>query len=34
MKIYTSEHNNEMLNIIHVHVNDTSDEVTLDVAYM
>eukprot|EP00347_Sterkiella_histriomuscorum_P004825 403358945 len=33
-KIYTSEFSGNMLNIIHVHVNDTSEEVGIDVAYM
>lgn len=23
-----------MLNILHIHINDTSDEVSIDVAYM
>lgn len=36
MRIYTSPYQGggDMLNLIHVHVNDTSDEVTIDVAYM
>ena len=32
--IWTQVIDHETLNIIHFHVNDTSDEVTLDVVYM
>lgn len=32
--IWTQKIDSETLNIVHLHVNDTSDEVTLDVAYM
>lgn len=32
--VFTSEYKEDMLNIIHVHLNDMSEEVTLDVAYM
>lgn len=32
--IYTHREDNETLNIIHFHVNDTSDSVTLEVKYM
>lgn len=33
---YEHKHANpvEMLNIVHIHLNDSSDEVTIDVAYM
>ena len=34
MEIWTQLVDGETLNIVHLHVNDTSDEVTLDVAYM
>lgn len=34
MRIWTQKVDGETLNIVHIHVNDTSDEVTLDVAYM
>jgi len=43
MKIYTTVHEHyeakesfaiKMLNIIHVHLNDSSEDVTIDVAYM
>ncbi|CDW89559.1 UNKNOWN [Stylonychia lemnae] len=33
-KIYTCEYLANVLNIIHVHVNDTSDEVSIEVDYM
>lgn len=33
--IYTQEFNKEdMLNILHVHINDMSDSVTLNVSYL
>jgi hypothetical protein len=33
--IYTSEQmKDEMLNLIHIHINDMSDAITVDVAYM
>jgi len=32
--IWTNRVKQGMLNIIHMHVNDTSDEVTMDVVYM
>ncbi len=33
--IYTTEYNKlDMLNIVHVHINDMSDEVTIEVEYM
>jgi len=34
VKIYSNEHAQGMLNILHVHVNDMSEQVTLEVAYM
>ena len=34
VEIWTEQIDGETLNIVHLHVNDTSDEVTLDVAYM
>jgi hypothetical protein len=43
MKIYTTVHMHyetaksdavKMLNIVHVHLNDSSEDVTIDVAYM
>lgn len=34
MEIWTHQIDHETLNIVHIHVNDTSDEVTLDLAYM
>ena len=34
VKIYSTEYASDMLNIVHVHVNDMSDQVTLEVAYM
>jgi hypothetical protein len=43
MKIYTTVHEHyetaksdgvKMLNIVHVHLNDSSEDVTIDVAYM
>lgn len=34
VKIYSTEHASDMLNIVHIHVNDMSDQVTLEVAYM
>jgi hypothetical protein len=34
LKIYSSEYSQGMLNIVHVHVNDMSDQVTLEVTYM
>lgn len=32
--IYTSQYAHDMLNIVHVHINDMSEEVTLEVRYM
>ena len=34
VKIFTNEHEKGMLNILHVHIEDMSDEVTLEVLYM
>jgi hypothetical protein len=34
LDIWTSKIDEETLNILHIHVNDTSDQVTFDVAYM
>jgi len=34
LKIYTNEYSQNFLNIIHVHINDTSDTVTIEVDYM
>lgn len=34
IKVFTSFYKAEMLNIVHIHLNDTSEEVTIDVAYM
>lgn len=34
LKIYSHEYSNNFLNIVHVHVNDTSDEVSIEVDYM
>jgi len=32
--IYTCEQSKSILNIVHCHINDSSDSVTVDVAYM
>jgi hypothetical protein len=32
--VYTAKYKDDMLNLIHMHVNDMSEEVTVDVAYM
>ena len=32
--IYTCELNKSILNIVHCHINDSSDSVTLEVEYM
>jgi len=34
MEIWTQMIDDETLNIVHIHVNDTGEEVTMDVAYM
>lgn len=34
MEIWSQKIDDETLNIVHIHVNDTSEEVTLDIAYM
>ena len=34
LDIWSTKLDEETLNIIHLHVNDTSDQVTFDVAYM
>ena len=34
VSIWTQQIDHETLNIIHIHVNDTSDQVTIDVSYM
>ena len=34
IKLWTNRVKDGMLNIMHMHVNDTSDEVTMDVVYM
>lgn len=34
MKIFTAEYSSTLFNILHVHVNDTSEEVVLEVDYM
>jgi len=34
LRIYSNEYSHNFLNIIHVHVNDTSDEVSIEVDYM
>ena len=34
MKVYTSTYKEDMLNIVHVHLNDMSDEVTIETDYM
>lgn len=34
VKIFTAEQSDSILNIVHVHVNDTSEEVVLEVDYM
>jgi hypothetical protein len=33
-RVYTHLFRPEMLNIVHIHINDTSEQVTIDVAYM
>lgn len=33
-KVYTCIYSTDMLNLLHIHINDTSEEVTIDVAYM
>ena len=34
MKIWTSVPNKDMLNIVHVHVNDTAESVSIDLRYL
>ena len=34
MKLWTTQLGPEVLNIIHIHLNDTSDEATVDVQYL
>ena len=34
LDIWTQQIDEETLNIVHIHVNDTSDQVTFDIAYM
>jgi hypothetical protein len=34
MKLWTTKLGPEVLNIIHIHLNDTSDEATVDVQYL
>jgi hypothetical protein len=34
MKIWTTVPSKDMLNIIHVHVNDTSESVSIDLRYL
>lgn len=34
IKLWTTEYKEDTLNIIHMHVNDMSDEATVDVVYM
>ena len=34
MDIWTEQIDPETLNILHIHVNDTSEQVTFDVAYV
>ena len=34
IKLYSHVFRSDILNIVHIHVNDTSEEVTFDVAYM
>ena len=34
MVVYTTVYKADILNIVHIHLNDVSEEVTIDVAYM
>ena len=34
MVVFTSKYKEDMLNIVHIHLNDVSEEVTVDVACM
>ena len=34
VKIWTHQFRPQILNIVHIHVNDVADEVTLDVRYL
>ena len=34
IKLWTYNHDNKIFNIVHMHVNDTSDEVPIDVQYL
>jgi hypothetical protein len=34
MKIWTNVPNKDMLNIVHVHLNDTSESVSIDLRYL
>jgi len=34
LKLWTTVYNEETLNIIHMHVNDMSDETSVEVVYM
>ena len=34
MVVYTAVYKEDILNIVHIHLNDVSEEVTIDVAYM
>lgn len=34
IKVYTTLHSKDILNILHVHLNDTSEEITIDTAFI
>lgn len=34
IKLWSAKVNQDILNIIHIHLNDTSDEATIDVHYL